>query len=302
MFAYNTEQLDRYFSLISLTNWKTLLDHDVHGFFDQMIKGQLAHITYNTLSLHYMADKVVTLDPELLFDKIVDRERGGYCFELNVLLIHVIRSLGFEAMAVGCRMREKNSTSEGIDRWRTTSHMAIVVLIHGERFLVDVGCGLKSPATPLRLQSGLDAESGLTGQTLRMDLKPLAPTAVSQPVWIYSMRFGGEDASWMEVYAFADAEYLPSDFDVLNYYTVHASALTRIVAVQSLFFEDGASGTLSLVNANVTRNISGEDEPVTVLQSERERAEALERYFGIKLSSEELDAMKGSAYALPISD
>ncbi|KAJ3494652.1 hypothetical protein NLG97_g3941 [Lecanicillium saksenae] len=302
MSSYSTEQLARYFSLIALPNWKTLLGQDVRGFFDQMIKCQLARISYNTLSLHYSTDKSGSLDPDVLFDKIVDRDRGGYCFELNVFFLQVIRSLGFEAMAVGCRMRDQRSTSEGLDRWRTTSHMAILVVIHGERFLVDVGCGVQSPVTPLLLWSGQTA-TGLTDQALKVEFKKLAPTAMSKPVWIYSMRFGGEDKPWREMYAFADTEFLPSDFDVLNYYTLHASPFTRIIVVQSIFFDritDGASGTLSLVNDRVMQNIRGQDEVLATLKNEDERVEAFEKQFGIKLSQEELDAMQGSAYALPL--
>ncbi|KAJ6788201.1 hypothetical protein PWT90_02166 [Aphanocladium album] len=139
-------------------------------------------------------------------------------------------------------------------------------------------------------------------QTLKVEFKKLAPTAMSKPVWIYSMRFGGEDKPWKEMYAFADAEFLPSDFDVLNYYTLHASPFTRIVVVQSLFFDrlrDSALGTLSLVNDRVTENVRCEEELLATLKNESERVEAFEKHFGIKLSQEELHAIQGSAYALP---
>ncbi len=179
--------------------------------------------------------------------------------------------------------------------------MAIVVFINGERFLIDVGCGVQSPVTPLLLWSGQTA-TGLTGQELKVEFKKLAPMAMGKPVWIYSMRFGGEDGLWKEMYAFADTEYLASDFDVLNYYTLHASPFTRLVVVQSFFFSricDGASGTVSLVNDRVTQHIRGGEEEVAALQSERERVEAFEKHFGIQLSEEEMHAMKESAYALP---
>lgn len=120
MNSYNPEQLERYFSLISLDGWKKLIGKDVLGFFDQLVKFHLARITYNTLSLHYSTDKSGSLDANVLFDKIVDRDLGGYCFELNVFFLHLIRSLGFDAMAVGYRMRDQRSTSDGLDRWRTT--------------------------------------------------------------------------------------------------------------------------------------------------------------------------------------
>lgn len=178
--------------------------------------------------------------------------------------------------------------------------MAILAIINGERFLVDVGCGIQSPVTPLLLLSGQTA-TGLTDQLLKVEFKKLAPTAMSKPVWIYSMRQGSQ-GPWKEIYAFADAEFLPSDFDVLNYYTLHASPFTRIVVVQSIFFNriaDGSSGTLSLVNDHITQCIRGVEEPVATLLSENERIEAFRVHFGISLSGKELDAMEGSPYALP---
>lgn len=178
--------------------------------------------------------------------------------------------------------------------------MAIVVIIHGDRFLVDVGCGIQSPVTPLLLLSG-QTETGLTDQELKVEFKKLAPTAMSNPVWIYSTRHGA-DGLWKEIYAFADAEFLPSDFYVLNYYTLNASPFTRIVIVQRIFFNrasDNNSGSLSLVNNCIMQSIRGVEEVVATLQSENERIEAFKTYFGISLSEEEVAAMEGSAYALP---
>src|ERR1051325_3837174 len=44
------------------------------------------------------------LDSEALFDKVVERRRGGYCFEHNSLLLHVLESLGFAAEGLAARV------------------------------------------------------------------------------------------------------------------------------------------------------------------------------------------------------
>ncbi|OAQ96864.1 hypothetical protein LLEC1_04700 [Akanthomyces lecanii] len=108
------------FSLLCLANWKTLLGHNACGLFDELVKCQLARITHNTLSLHYATDKPGSLDPDVILGKIVVWDRGGYCSELNVFFLQVVRSLGLEAMAVGRRMRDQKPTSAGLDRWRAT--------------------------------------------------------------------------------------------------------------------------------------------------------------------------------------
>lgn len=91
----------------------------MRGFFDVLVRCQLARITHNKLSLHYSTDNCGLLDPDALFDKMVARHRGGYCFELRVFFQHIMHSVGFSTTAVGCRMRNQRPTSEGLDIWRT---------------------------------------------------------------------------------------------------------------------------------------------------------------------------------------
>ncbi len=38
----------------------------------------------------------LSLDPDRLFDKIVTRRRGGFCYELNGLFAALLRGLGFD--------------------------------------------------------------------------------------------------------------------------------------------------------------------------------------------------------------
>ncbi|KAM3511992.1 hypothetical protein MY11210_004392 [Beauveria gryllotalpidicola] len=47
---------------------------------------------YNTLSLIYATDEAGSLDPDVLSDKTVDKDRGGYCLEFNVFFLQGIRS------------------------------------------------------------------------------------------------------------------------------------------------------------------------------------------------------------------
>lgn len=83
-----------------------------------------------------------------------------------------------------------------------------------------------------------------------------------------------------------DAEYLASDFDVLNDYTLHASPFTHIVVVQSFFFSricEAPRGpcrwsTIASGEACVAKSRGA-------LQGESERVEALEKHFGINYTS-----------------
>src|SRR6185295_18386444 len=58
----------------------------------------LAHllaVPFENLDIHL--GRPIVLEDAALFDKIVERRRGGFCYELNGLFCWLLRELGFEA-------------------------------------------------------------------------------------------------------------------------------------------------------------------------------------------------------------
>jgi N-hydroxyarylamine O-acetyltransferase len=84
---------------------------------------------------------------EGIFDKIVVRGRGGYCFELNTLFGAALRQAGFDAKRIMARVR--NGAPQGANR----SHLAWIVTIDGEEWLADTGFGGSGTSIPLPLAS-----------------------------------------------------------------------------------------------------------------------------------------------------
>ena len=74
------------------------------------------------------------LSPEALFDKIVVRRRGGYCFELNGAFLYLLKALGFEVTPCYCR-----SIREG--KLGGISHRGVLVYLGGRTYFTDVGYG-----------------------------------------------------------------------------------------------------------------------------------------------------------------
>jgi arylamine N-acetyltransferase len=68
---------------------------------------QLAAIPYENLLLHYSQARTVSLDPQHLYQKMIqwDRGRGGYCMENCIFFNHVLRAFGFDAYTTGARIR-----------------------------------------------------------------------------------------------------------------------------------------------------------------------------------------------------
>jgi N-hydroxyarylamine O-acetyltransferase len=93
----------------------------------------LRAVPFENLSIH--AGEPVVLDDGALFDKVVARRRGGFCYELNGLFAALLRSLGFDV-----RMLSAGVARSGGGFGPDFDHMALLVTL-GERWLADVGFG-----------------------------------------------------------------------------------------------------------------------------------------------------------------
>jgi arylamine N-acetyltransferase len=98
-----------------------------------------------------MGVPVVDLRHEALFDKLVHRRRGGYCFEQNGVLAEVLSQLGFGVDILGGRVVWMSTSGE----LPAKTHMVLAVTVPGEagRYLVDVGFGGQTLSSPIRLQT-----------------------------------------------------------------------------------------------------------------------------------------------------
>lgn len=117
MEQYSPDQLDKYFDRIVL-NRHNHTRHDTLDFLSVLLRQHTLQVPFETVELHYSPDKEVSLSPDALFDKIVTRRRGGYCFELNSFFGLILQSLGFKVTYVGCRMANRTVKSQDISRWK----------------------------------------------------------------------------------------------------------------------------------------------------------------------------------------
>jgi len=108
---------------------------------------QVAHlktVPFENLSIH--AKEPIVLEENALFAKIVERRRGGYCYEANGLFAALLRALGFDVamLAAGVAKKEGGFGPQ-------FDHMTLIVTLV-ERWLSDVGFG-DSFVEPLLLDS-----------------------------------------------------------------------------------------------------------------------------------------------------
>src|SRR6185436_18565253 len=115
---------------------------------------QLAHlltVPFENLSIH--SGEPIVLEENALFAKIVERRRGGFCYEANGLFAGLLRALGFDVAMLGAGVA--NSQGEFGPNF---DHMTLMVTL-SDRWLVDVGFG-DSFLEPLLLDSRAEQVQG----------------------------------------------------------------------------------------------------------------------------------------------
>ena len=96
-------------------------------------RAHLLSVPFENLDIH--AARPIVLDAERLFDKIVSRRRGGFCYELNGVFALLLRDLGFRVTLLSAGVaRDTGGFGPEFD------HLALLVELDGA-WLADVGFG-----------------------------------------------------------------------------------------------------------------------------------------------------------------
>jgi len=233
---------------------------------------QLCAIPFENFDI--LLGRPIRLDPGSLFDKLVCRPRGGYCFELNGLFLHALKSFGFEARPLLARVHLSGSTIIG------RGHQVSLVTINGREWLTDVGFGSAHVREPVPLEIDRVNRCG----TQRLRLVRAAP-------WGTMLQVLTSRAKWLNLYSF-DREYVgPGDIKYGNHYTsTHPDSIFTQDRIASLAT---SQGRVSLNNLSL-RLVQDGRQQVLELEDDHRYLDSLKTYFGI-----ELDASYDMLPALP---
>jgi arylamine N-acetyltransferase len=213
---------------------------------------------------------VIDLGPDALADKLVNRRRGGYCYEHNNLMRYVLGQLGFEVDALAARVVWMSP--HGLDGPPTAQdHQALAARIPGvdDTFLVDVGFGGQTLSSPIHLTGG-----------------PIQPTR-HEPCWLrvhhhsYVLESLVRDL-WQPLYTFTTDPRPMIDLQVGSWYASTYPTSFFVVGLTAALVTDDARWNLRGRNLAIHTR-AGHTERIR-FDTAAEVLDALVDRFGINLS------------------
>jgi len=185
----------------------------------------------------------ISLDPDHVFEKIVHRRRGGYCFEQNQLFLRALTAIGFDARPLLARVW---LLADGVP---PRTHTLNLIQIDGEPWVADAGFG-GSYSPPMQLRDGYEAV-GPDGASFRLSL-------TEDHGWLLERR--GDPAAtdgraphdgWQAQYGFTLEKVAGSDLELSNHWTsTRPGTRFTTLSVVSLCLP---SGFASLTDRHYTR-------------------------------------------------
>ena len=253
---YSTEQLEKAFARLGLEF--TPDTRPDGGLLADIQYAMATTVPYENLDI--IRGVPLSLDYGDLYDKIVTRHRGGYCFEINGFFGELLRSIGYKTTEYMARYL-RGETEIPVRRHRVIR----AADADGKAWICDAGIGQPAFRIPLLMKEGY--VSAQYGETYKVGKEPFFGWV------IYDLHNGG----WRKFYSFTEEEQLNIDYIMPSYWCEHApeSPFTKspMLAIKT------QTGRYT-VDGNMFRMFDGDKTEEREI-SEEERAEIYAKYFGL---------------------
>lgn len=152
-------------------------------------------------NLDIIVGRKILLDHDHLFEKVILKERGGYCFELNTLYAELLKWVGFSPKPVLGRVWLSNPKGTP-----PRNHLAHLVELDGKTYVTDVGFGGLITRFPLdiNVSSPINDKDGLVRVIPFTDGQLMIQRKTEK--------------GWMNQYSFDNMDISPEDIAISNYY------------------------------------------------------------------------------------
>ncbi len=213
----------------------------------------------------------ISLDPDDIFSKVVDRRRGGYCFEQNGLLALMLQDMGY-AVTMGYG----TWTADDGEQVPPFDHLLLHVTIPGieHPWVADVGFGRNTPSRPVALAEGVEAlhaESHLMYTAVPLDL----------PDRQWSIRWRApQDTTWTLLY---DLDLRPRTMaDYQHRHVYHQTSPDSVFHKGPICSKPTADGRVTLSGDTLIVTTRSERQEIPLPTVDQQRS-ALAQWFDITL-------------------
>ncbi len=208
---------------------QTLDLHNRNPDFNFLCDAATRHVaTFAFSSLGCQLGDDLPLDFPSLYQRIVVRRRGGYCFEQNGLFFEVLKELGFSPKLFLARVIHNQDIHPGL------THRITMVEYAGQQYVVDVGFGFLGPSLPVPM-SGCEVNTGRNN----FRIKERHPGEYHMQVF--------KDGDFFSLYRFELARYGQADCELGHFFShKHPDANFVKHLVTSRILEDETRSLIDL--------------------------------------------------------
>lgn len=200
-----------------------------------IMRHQLFSVPFENLDVQ--AGRVVSLVPEEIADKLLQRGRGGYCYEVNGLF-----AMALEALGIAYRFVAARPMFYPVRRPKT--HMAVIAEVDGRQWLCDLGFGSYGIRAPLALD--------LLDTDIKQDFDTFRLTCDVKGEYLLQAKVEGE---WANQYGFDLTPQEWIDFVPANY--LNATHPDAIFVQKLLIVQHRPEGRLILLG-NVLKTVTAQ--------------------------------------------
>ncbi len=219
----------------------------------------VANIPFENIDIRYK--RQFDLEIENIFTKVVINNRGGFCYELNLLFNELLSALGFQSRIIEARIFMDNG-----EVGPPFDHMAVLVETD-KRYLADVGFGdlfLK----PLEITEGIQSDGRNLFKIEGID------------EFRYLLSMAKDDQSFEKKYVFDLRPVKPEDF--------HTICMDKQINPDSYFVKNlvctkpTETGRVTIFNKNLIET-RGAERLVTKIDNDTQLKSLLQQRFDIVL-------------------
>ena len=217
-------------------------------------------------NIDVLLQRPILLDADAVFAKVVERGRGGYCFEINSLFARLLLSFGYSVSLLGARVRWGLASDAATTM---LSHLLLRVELDAGSFLVDAGFG--GPTPPYTMP--LEGRAGLADCPYQL----LTPVQAGEFYQLQALQNG----QWQSMYQFDLQPQVWVDHRARSWYTsTHPESifLNTLMCARS-----SGELRLSLGNRNFSQRYPDGRVEQQSIDSAAQLLELLRHEFGLKL-------------------